>query len=192
MTDAELGGLSAAEVDARRADGRTNAVDEPTSRTLREILRANVLTPFNLLLVILLLAIIAVGELKDSLFGIVLVLNTLIGVIQELRAKRVLDRLALLNAPQARVRRDGGELDLPVAELVLDDLVVLRPGDQVSVDGEVLTRQRARDRRVAADRRGRSGAQVARRRGAVGCVRRRRRRRDARRRAWARTRTPPC
>jgi cation-transporting P-type ATPase E len=139
VTDAELGGLSAADVDARRADGRTNAVDEATSRTLREILRANVITPFNLLLVILLVAIIAVGEIKDSLFGIVLILNTLIGVIQELRAKRVLDRLALLNAPQARVRRDGGELDVAVAELVLDDLVVLRPGDQVSVDGEVLT-----------------------------------------------------
>ena len=138
MTDAELGGLSAAEVDARRADGRTNAVDEPTSRTLREILRANVVTPFNLLLAILLVAIIAVGELKDSLFGIVLVLNTLIGVVQELRAKRVLDRLALLNAPRARVRRDGGELDVAVGELVLDDLVVLRPGDQVSVDGDVL------------------------------------------------------
>jgi cation-transporting ATPase E len=138
MTDAELGGLTASEVDVRRADGRTNAVEEATSRTLRQILRANVVTPFNVLLVILLVAIIAVGELKDSLFGIVLVLNTLIGVIQELRAKRVLDRLALLNAPQARVRRDGGDLDLPVAELVLDDLIVLRSGDQVSVDGEVL------------------------------------------------------
>ncbi|HVN51694.1 MAG TPA: HAD-IC family P-type ATPase, partial [Acidimicrobiales bacterium] len=81
---------------------------------------------------------IAVGELKDSLFGIVLVLNTLIGVVQELRAKRTLDRLALLNAPLARVRRDGDEADVPVSELVLDDLVVLRPGDQVSVDGQVL------------------------------------------------------
>jgi cation-transporting ATPase E len=138
MTDAELGGLSAAEVQARLADGRSNAVEVTASRTVREILRANVLTAFNLLLAILLVAIIAVGELKDSLFGIVLVLNTLIGVVQELRAKRTLDRLALLNAPHARVRRDGGELDVAVADLVLDDVIVLRPGDQISVDGDVL------------------------------------------------------
>ena len=138
MTDAELGGLTATEVDARRADGRGNEFEVTASRTVREILRANVLTAFNLLLAILLVAIVSVGELKDSLFGIVLVLNTLIGVVQELRAKRALDRLALLNAPHARVRRDGTELDVAVSELVLDDVVVLRPGDQISVDGEVL------------------------------------------------------
>jgi cation-transporting ATPase E len=80
-----------------------------------------------------------VGELKDSLFGIVLVLNTAIGVVQELWAKRSLDHLATLNAPRATVRRDGAEVEIGVAELVLDDLIVLGPGDQISVDGEVVT-----------------------------------------------------
>ena len=131
-------GLSADEVAARRADGRSNQVPDPTSRSVGDIVRANVLTPFNLLLGILLVVIIGVGEIKDSLFGIVLVLNTLIGIVQEVRSKRALDRLALLSAPRACVRRDGSDQEVPVRDLVLDDLVVLRPGDQIAVDATVL------------------------------------------------------
>jgi len=132
-------GLSSAEVEQRRADGRSNDVPNPTSRTVAQIVRANVLTPFNFLLGTLLVIIIAVGEFKDALFGIVLVANTLIGIVQEVRSKRALDRLAVLNAPRAMVVRDGSEHEVAVKELVLDDLIVLRPGDQISVDGDVLS-----------------------------------------------------
>jgi len=139
MTEtATSGGLTAAEVADRVARGLSNDVPDPTSRTIRQIVRANVLTPFNFLLGTLLVVIIAIGEIKDALFGIVLVLNTVIGIFQEVRSKRALDRLAVLNAPRAAVVRDGTEQEVGVKELVLDDLVVLRPGDQIGVDGEVL------------------------------------------------------
>jgi len=132
-------GLTAADVEQRRVSGQTNDVPNPTSRTVGQIVRANVLTPFNFLLGTLLVVIIAVGEFKDALFGIVLVANTLIGIVQEVRSKRALDRLAVLNAPRAAVVRDGAEEEIAVKDLVLDDLVVLRPGDQITVDGDVLS-----------------------------------------------------
>ncbi len=138
MTVIDIAGLTDAEVEARRADGRSNNVEDPTSRSSADIVRANIFTPFNLVLGVLLVVIIGVGEIKDSLFGIVLVLNTLIGIVQELRSKYALDRLALLNAPHAQVRRDGHNIEVAVGELVLDDVISLGPGDQISVDGEVL------------------------------------------------------
>lgn len=131
-------GLSTAEVAERRADGRTNDVPDPTSRTVAQILRANVVTPFNALLGVLLVVIIAIGEYRDALFGFVLVANALIGIIQEVRSKRSLDALAVLNAPHAMVRRDGVEVDIPSKDIVLDDIIVLSLGDQIAVDGEVL------------------------------------------------------
>jgi cation-transporting ATPase E len=131
-------GLTSAEVEQRRADGRSNDVPDPTSRTVAQIVRANVFTPFNALLGVLLVVILAVHEYRDGLFGIVLVLNALIGIVQELRAKRSLDRLAVLNSPRSRVRRDGEEKEVPSRELVADDVVVLTLGDQIAVDGEVL------------------------------------------------------
>ena len=102
-----LAGLSSAQVAERRSRGLTNAGGERTSRSVAEILRANILTRFNLILGILLAVILVVGQPQDALFGIVLVANALIGIVQELRAKRTLDRLAVLSAPKARVIRDG-------------------------------------------------------------------------------------
>jgi cation-transporting ATPase E len=133
-----LPGLSTAEVAERQARGQTNAVDEHTSRTVGEIVRANVLTRFNAILGVLAIAVLATGRYADALFAIVLVINALIGIGQEVRAKRTLDRLAVLHAPTAAVRRDGDEIEVPLGDLVLDDVVVLRAGDQVPVDGEVL------------------------------------------------------
>ena len=132
------GGLTAEEVRQRRADGRTNQVEETTSRTVGEIVRANVLTRFNAILAVLAVAVLATGRIGDAMFAVVLVLNALIGIVQELRAKRTLDRLALLHAPTARVVRDGEVHELAVAEVVLDDLVELRSGDQVPADGVLL------------------------------------------------------
>src|SRR6266705_1271347 len=128
-------GLSSAEVAERRSRGLANTGTERTSRSLAEILRANILTRFNFILGALLAVILAVGQPQDALFGVVLVTNALIGIGQELRAKRTLDRLAVLSAPRVRVIRDGGPRDVAVEELVADDLVDLRAGDQLVADG---------------------------------------------------------
>jgi cation-transporting P-type ATPase E len=137
VPETPAGGLSSAEAAERRSRGLGNAAAERTSRSLAEILRANILTRFNFILGVLLAVILAMGEPQDALFGLVLVANTMIGIAQELRAKRTLDRLAVLSAPRAHVIRDGSPQDIPVADLVAGDLVELRPGDQLAVDGVV-------------------------------------------------------
>ena len=130
-------GLSSAQVAERRSRGLTNAGGERTSRSVADILRANILTRFNLLLGVLLAVILVAGEPQDGLFGIVLVTNALIGIGQELRAKRTLDRLAVLSTPRVRVVRDGAPREIAVEELVADDLVDVRAGDQLVADGVV-------------------------------------------------------
>ena len=130
-------GLNEAEVARRIAEGRTNAVESRTSRSPAEIIRSNVFTVFNGLLLTLLVIILATGQWQNGLFGVVIVANSTIGIVQELRAKRTLDRLAILNAPRARVVRDGDEHDVEVAAVVADDLLVLRAGDQLPADGVV-------------------------------------------------------
>jgi cation-transporting P-type ATPase E len=128
-------GLTAAETAQRVRAGQVNSADERTSRTLSEILKANLLTRFNAILGTAFVLILVFGEGQDALFGIVLIFNVLIGVVQEYRAKRTLDRLAVLNAPRARVVRDGVVREVPVTEVVLDDLCDLATGDQVPADG---------------------------------------------------------
>jgi cation-transporting ATPase E len=135
---AALAGLDAAEVAERVAAGQVNDAGRGPSRTVAQILRANILTRFNAILGAFFVVILLVGPLQDALFGAVLVANSAIGIIQELRAKRTLDRLSVLNAPRARVRRAGKPREIPATEIVLGDLVQLQPGDQVVVDGEIL------------------------------------------------------
>ena len=140
--DRDLGlhsaGLTAAEVRQRTEAGHVNVAAESPSRTTREIVRDNLVTRFNILLgVLLVVVLVVVREPKDALFGIVLVTNAAIGIVQELRAKRTLDKLELVTAPAARVVRDGKVQEIPVDRIVLDDLVELRPGDQLAVDGVV-------------------------------------------------------
>ena len=134
-------GLTATEVTDRRARGLGNDVPAAPTRTFTQILRANLLTRFNFLLGGLLAVILVVGPLNDALFGIVLVANALIGILQEWRAKRTLDKLAILSAPKARVLRDGAPADVAVGEVVIDDVLILRSGDQVVVDAEVVEAQ---------------------------------------------------
>src|SRR4051812_42739816 len=136
--DEDLQGLSAAEVEARRAAGKGNEERLPTSRAVTDIFRANVLTRFNAILGVLFAAVCVVGPVQDALFGIVIALNTAIGVVQELRTKRTLDRLAVLAAPRVHVWRSGELVDVAIEELVVDDIVELGPGDQVPLDGRVL------------------------------------------------------
>ncbi|MFB2584538.1 HAD-IC family P-type ATPase [Herbiconiux liukaitaii] len=130
-------GLSAAEVQERVAAGHTNVFVQDTSRSVWSIVRANVLTLFNGIILVCFIVLFAIGRWQDALFGFSAVANAVIGSVQEFRAKRALDRLALLNAPHARVLRDGAEADVDVAAVVLDDTLVLRAGDQVPADAVV-------------------------------------------------------
>ncbi|MER7849092.1 HAD-IC family P-type ATPase [Kitasatospora sp. NPDC096077] len=131
------GGLTAAEVAERVASGRVNDVPVRSSRSTREIVRANVFTRFNAIIGIMFAIILVVGPLQDGLFGLVIVANTAIGIIQELRAKKTLDSLALIGEARPQVRRDGAVQQIAVSEIVLDDTVLLGIGDKVIVDGEV-------------------------------------------------------
>src|SRR5581483_7346911 len=131
-------GLTAAEVTQRRLDGLGNDYRQPTSRPVSVILRANICTRFNALLGSLLVVILIVGPVQDALFGLALVANTVVGIAQEVRAKRALDRLAVVTAPRATVVRDGAVVTVAAEEVVLGDLLEIGPGDQLVVDGEVV------------------------------------------------------
>ena len=131
-------GLSAAEVDQRRREGRTNDVPDAPVRTLGQIVRNNVLTPVNAIIGSMFVLIMVAGFPADALFAGVVVSNSVIGIVQELRARRTLHRLAVLSAPRARVVRDGRTTEVGTSEVVADEILELRPGDQVVVDGEVV------------------------------------------------------
>ena len=131
-------GLTGAQVAERVAAGRTNKVPDAPVRTLPQILRANVFSPVNGIMLVLFAAILAAGHPRDGLFVGVVVSNAVIGVGQEIRAKRELDKLAVLSAPKARVVRDGEISEVGVSEVVADEVLDLAPGDQVVVDGAVL------------------------------------------------------
>jgi cation-transporting ATPase E len=132
-------GLTAAQVAKRVADGRTNTETVRTGRTWVQIVRANAITPFNGLLATLCVIVLTTGQWQNALFGQVIIYNTAIGIIQELRARRTLDKLAVLNAPAARVLRDGTTQTLGVGDIVADDLLDLRTGDQVPADAYVVS-----------------------------------------------------
>lgn len=138
-TPVSLTGLSSAEVRERVAAGRVNAVPEAPSRTLGQIVRANVFTPVNAIIGTLLVLILIAAPGPDALFAGVVISNSVLGIVQELRAKKTLDELAVLSAPKARVVRDGVSTEVAVGEVVADDVLELAPGDQVVVDGEVLS-----------------------------------------------------
>lgn len=131
-------GLTDAEVAARVAEGKTNDVPNRASRSVGEIVRANVLTRINAILGVLLIIVLATGSLINGLFGILIVANSAIGIIQELRAKKTLDNLAIVSQARPTVRRQSGTRELPPNEVVLDDVIELGPGDQIVVDGELL------------------------------------------------------
>jgi cation-transporting ATPase E len=131
-------GLRASEVAERVARGEVNRLPPPRTRTYGQIVRANVVTRFNALLGGMLVLILIVGPLQDALFGFVLVANAAIGIVQEARAKRTLERLTVLTAPKAHVIRDGEVRVIPVEQVVADEVLEISLGGQVVVDGEVL------------------------------------------------------
>ncbi|MEV7905109.1 HAD-IC family P-type ATPase [Streptomyces anulatus] len=130
-------GLSTAEVAERVARGEVNDVPVRSSRSITEIVRANVFTRFNLIIGVLWVIMLFVAPIQDSLFGFVIVANTGIGIIQEWRAKKTLDSLAVIGEAKPTVRRDGVAAEISTSEIVLGDLVELGPGDKVVVDGTV-------------------------------------------------------
>ncbi|MEU3977647.1 HAD-IC family P-type ATPase [Streptomyces bacillaris] len=130
-------GLTTAEVAERVARGEVNDVPVRSSRSLTEIVRANVFTRFNLIIGVLWVIMLFVAPIQDSLFGFVIVANTGIGIIQEWRAKRTLDSLAVIGEAKPTVRRDGVAAEVSTHEIVLGDVIELGPGDKVVVDGTV-------------------------------------------------------
>jgi len=133
-----LAGLTTAQVDQRVAAGEVNDVPAKTSRSMSEIVRSNVFTPFNAIIGALFVIELAVGPIQDALFGFVIVANSAIGILQEWRAKQTLDSLAVVGEARPRVLRDGAEQEIAASRIVLGDVIVLGPGDRVVVDGKVV------------------------------------------------------
>lgn len=138
MTGTEAGqvvGLTSAQVSERVARGEANTVAAATSRSWADIIRSNALTRVNAIYLVLLLVVLSTGHWVDGLFGLLIIVNSTVGMVQEVRAKRTLDRLAVLNRVRVTVLRADGTAVLDPADVVLDDLVRLAAGDQVPVDG---------------------------------------------------------
>ncbi|MGA4958451.1 HAD-IC family P-type ATPase [Streptomyces lavendulocolor] len=130
-------GLTAAEVAERVARGEVNDVPVRSSRSTTDIVRGNVFTRFNAIIGVLWVIMLVVAPIQDSLFGFVIIANTGIGIIQELRAKKTLDSLAVIGETKPTVRRDGTSTEVHTSEIVLGDCIELGPGDKVVVDGEI-------------------------------------------------------
>ena len=130
-------GLNAQQVEEHKKDGWDNRPVDPPSKTTKEIVKENVFTYFNLIFMVLAVLVCAVGSFRDLTFLPVIVANTLIGIIQEIRAKQVLDKLTMLNAPKAAAVREGKKVSLDAADLVLDDIVIFKAGNQVCADAVV-------------------------------------------------------
>lgn len=130
-------GLTEQQVQEHRLHGWTNEAVNPPAKTTKEIIHDNVFTYFNLIFVVLAVLLSIVGSFRDLTFLPVIILNTLIGIVQEVRAKKVLDNLSMLNAPQASVVRDGKKHVIDAEQLVLDDIVIFKAGNQVCADAQV-------------------------------------------------------
>ncbi|MFF7609113.1 HAD-IC family P-type ATPase [Streptomyces parvulus] len=131
-------GLTAAEVAERTERGQVNDVPVRSSRSVADIVRANVFTRFNAIIGVLWVIMLVVAPIQDSLFGFVILANTGIGIVQEWRAKKTLDSLALIGEVRPTVRRDGTATEISTSQIVLDDLIETGPGDKVVVDGVVV------------------------------------------------------
>ena len=138
MTLSLAGGLSDDEVAARVSQGKTNDVPTRAARSVSEIVRGNVFTRINAILGVLLIIVLSTGSVINGAFGLLIVANSAIGIIQELRAKQTLDRLAIVGQAKPLVRRQSGTQPRLPSEVVLDDVIELGPGDQIVVDGEIL------------------------------------------------------
>ena len=131
-------GLTSKEVVQRIESGQSNAVKTSSSRSVQDIVRANVFTLFNGIIFAAMVLVLITGSWRDAVFGFVIIINTGIGIVTELRAKRTLDKLSILVASEFLVRRDGKDVEVPHNEIVLDDLLWIRAGEQVPADGQII------------------------------------------------------
>jgi cation-transporting P-type ATPase E len=131
-------GLTDAEVAQRVSEGKTNDVPTRAARSVSDIVRANVFTRINAILGVLLIIVLSTGLVINGAFGLLIIANSAIGIIQELRAKQTLDKLAIVGQAKPLVRRESGTTAVAPSEVVLDDIIELGPGDQIVVDGEVV------------------------------------------------------
>lgn len=139
MTDKQLTGLTQAEVNLRIQNGQVNHAVDDQSKTTAQIIRENVFTYFNLIFAILAALLVLVGAWNDLTFLPVIILNTIIGIIQELRAKKVLSKLNVMNATEITALRDGQKEKIPIEQLVKGDIILLQTGDQVPADARVVS-----------------------------------------------------
>ncbi len=139
LTSLAYQGLTTKEAAQRRERGQGNNVKIQTSRTYLEILKENVFTFINNVLFGLIIALILVGRSSDGLFaGVIIFINIVVSLIQEIRAKRTLDGIALLTRPTATILRDGQPITTDPSQIVIGDILQVRPGDQILVDGSLV------------------------------------------------------
>ncbi|BBX29407.1 cation-translocating P-type ATPase [Mycolicibacterium alvei] len=138
MTTISVTGLTDAEVAERVAEGKSNDVPTRAARSISEIVRGNVFTRINAILGVLFLIVLSTGSLINGAFGLLIIANSAIGIIQEIRAKQTLDKLAIVGQAKPTVRRESGSRAVLPSEVVLDDIIELGPGDQIVVDGEII------------------------------------------------------
>ncbi|ODR10638.1 magnesium-transporting ATPase [Mycolicibacillus koreensis] len=138
MSTLLAGGLTDDEVARRVAEGKTNDVPARAARSIPDIVRANVFTRINAILGVLFAIVLTTGSLINGMFGLLIIANSVIGMVQEIRAKQTLDRLAIVGQAKPVVRRQSGPVALAPSEVVLDDVIELGPGDQIVVDGQIV------------------------------------------------------
>src|SRR5258705_4659630 len=138
MTSVFAPGLTDAEVAQRVSEGKTNDVPTRAARSVSDIVRANVFTRINAILGVLLVIVLSTGSVINGLFGLLIIANSAIGIIQELRDKQTLDKLAIVGQAKPLVRRQFGTQALVPGEVVLDDIIELGPGEQIVVDGDIV------------------------------------------------------
>ena len=131
-------GLTNEQVQERIAEGKVNFNENPNTRTYKQIVKENTLTFFNFLNAVLLVLVLFVGSYKNSMFVGIIIINTVIGIIQEIRAKKTIDKLAILAESKAVVLRDGKKWSISTEKLVLDDLIYLKTGEQVPADCRII------------------------------------------------------
>lgn len=131
-------GLTNEQVQERIAEGKVNFNENPNTRTYKQIIRENTLTFFNFLNLALLVLVLLVGSYKNSMFIGIILINTIIGILQEIRAKKTIDKLAILTESKAVVFREGKKWSISTDKLVLDDIIYLKAGEQIPADCKVL------------------------------------------------------
>lgn len=138
QSDSTMQGLTSAEVEQRTQRGEINRTSDDGTRSTWDIVRANLFTRINAIFTVFLVLVLATGSLRNALFALAIVINSVVGIAQELRARHTLKQLSIVNATDVTVRRDGKDVKIPTRQIVKDDVVELVPGAQIAVDGTVV------------------------------------------------------